>query len=162
MKLYEISAEYKTALDHLQSLVDSGDIDEQTMIDTLDGLDGDMREKCINTAAVFKNYEADIKAMKEAEANIAQRRKSLESQINWLKNYLKTNMERTEITEISSPYFAIKIKKCPPSVVVDGEVPDDFMKIVKNPDKAAIKQAIKDGEDIDFAHLEQGTRLEIK
>ena len=69
---------------------------------------------------------------------------------------------------IESPHFALKIKKNPPSVVIDSPdmIPAEFMKAPPPPppsiDKVAIKEALKSGTEVPGARLNQELRLEIK
>jgi hypothetical protein len=57
----------------------------------------------------------------------------------------------------------MKLKKNPPSVVIDDltQIPTQYQrqKIQVDIDKVAIKAAIKAGEEVPGAHLEQGTSL---
>ena len=46
---------------------------------------------------------------------------------------------------------------------IDGEVPDSFMKVIYEPDNSKIREALKNGENLGFAHLEErGRHLNIK
>jgi hypothetical protein len=163
MNLYEIASNYEEAFYSLAEIED--EVGEDCVADTLDGIEGEFQEKGVNIAAYFKNLEAEAAAIKEAEVAMAARRKAIEKRAGHLKEYLKVNMERTGIMDITCPYFAIKVKKCPPSVVIDDSslIPAEFIKRreVVSEDKAAIKAALKDG-DVPGAHLQQATRLEIK
>jgi hypothetical protein len=57
----------------------------------------------------------------------------------------------------------MKVRKNPPSVAIDdlSKVPTKFQhqKIEVTLDKVAIKNAIKAGEKVDGAHIEQGEKL---
>jgi hypothetical protein len=159
MKLYELATQYKDFFDNLD------DLPEEAIQDTLEGLTGEIQVKGQNVAAYFQNVEADIEAMKEAEKRIAARRKPMENKVKWLKEYLKLNMERCEITEISCPEFTVKIKKNPPKLVIDNEaaLPSKYSseKVTIVIDNAQIKKDLKT-ETVEGAHLEQGTRLDVK
>ena len=85
-----------------------------------------------------------------------------------IKEYLKTNMERTEITKIECPYFVISVKKNPPALKVEDEakIPDKYFSIPEPPppvlDKAKLKDDLKAGLEIEGALLTVGTSLQIK
>lgn len=74
-------------------------------------------------------------------------------------------MERSDMREIRSPQFVIKIKQNPPKVILDdaSAIPEAFKReeIVVHIDKNGIKQALLSGQAIRGAHLEQETRLDI-
>lgn len=161
--LYELSANYRALSDKLHDL----DLPEEVIADTLEAESGDLIEKGINVAKVFRNLESLANQIKEAEAQMAARRKAIENRAANLKNYLKANMEECGIQKIESPWFVISIRKNPEALVIDNEqaIPFSFFKEIPATyqlDKNACKQAIKDGEDIPGCHLERSTRLEVK
>lgn len=161
--LYELAAEYRNAANRLADL----QLDEQTIADTLEGLSGAIEEKLINVAFVIRNIESLAEQIKQAEQQMAMRRKALENRSESIRNYLKRNMEACNITEIDSPWFKIAIRNNPASLVVDDEskIPKEFFDIpdpVPVLDKKAVKEMIKNGFDVTGAHLEQKTRVEIK
>jgi len=162
MKLYELTNEYNSAL---TTLTDS-DFDLQTINDTLEGLKGELEIKAKNVAAFIENRKAEIDAVKAASKKLADRAKSEQKHLDGLIGYLKYNMEQSEITEIRSPELVLKIKNNPPSVVIDNEeVVDNKFKSSKwvvSIDKTAIKKELQAGNDVEGAHIEQKTRLEIK
>ena len=161
--LFQLAAGHRALADKLHNL----DLDDQTIADTLESEGGDLVEKCKNVAAVFRNLESDAKQIKEAEQQLAERRKAIEKRAESLKNYLKTNMEVAGITKIECPWFLISIAQNPEAVTVDDEslIPRDYFKEIPATfqlDKAMVKQAIKDGFNVPGAHLSRGTSLRIK
>jgi hypothetical protein len=162
--LYVLAGEYQALAN---KLMDS-DFDEQTIADTLEGAAGELEVKATNVAMFVRNLEASAEQIKLAEKAMAERRKSIENKAESIKRYLKDNMQRTGITKIECPYFALSIKKNPPSVIIDdpAAIPTKFMVTPPAPppapDKAAIKSALQAGEVVEGAHIEQGERLEIK
>lgn len=162
--LYVLASEYQAMASKLME----SDFDEQTIADTLEGAAGELEVKATNVAMFVRNLEASAEQIKLAEKAMAERRKSIESKADSIKRYLKDNMQRTGITKIECPYFALSIKKNPPSVIIDDleAIPAKFMVTPPAPppapDKAAIKSALQAGEVVEGAHIEQGERLEIK
>jgi hypothetical protein len=161
MNLYEISNQYLQVLSGLQ------DCDEQTFKDTIEGLgiEDDFKSKALNVASYFQSQEAECEAMRNAEKRIAERRKHKEAHIARLKDYLLSMMVRTGITAIKCPEFEVKLAKCPLSVIIDDEglLPDNLMRVKKEPDKTLIKKFIEENGLLDGAHIETGKmRLQIK
>ena len=109
--LFILAAEHRALADKLHDL----DLDEQTIADTLEAESGDMIEKGKNVAAVFRNLESDAKQIKEAEQQLAERRKAIEKRAEALKQYLKTNMEVAGIQKIECPWFVITLATNPAS-----------------------------------------------
>lgn len=160
--LYELAAQHHALAVRLNDL----DLDDQTISDTLEGEAGDLMEKGVNVAKVFRNLESFAAQIKDAEAQMAARRKAIEKRAESLKKYLQTNMEYAGISKIESPWFCISIKQNPESVQIDDalSLPKDYMRetISYAPDKKMIAAAIKDGFEVPGAHLERGSRLEIR
>lgn len=154
MKLYEISDQFKE-LEKLE------DIDQEILSDTLESLTADFNDKSLSVASYFLNLDSDIVQLKEAEKRIADRRKAIENRSKSLKDYLLSNMERLEMTEISCPEFKITIRK--PQKVVnitnDSLIGEKYHKVIPeswSADKMEIKQALKNGEVIRGAELVDG------
>jgi len=164
LSLYQISSNYLEAMDVLTD--PEMDLPAEAITDTLEGLSGELEEKAINVTKFMRNMEATAKAIKEAESDMAKRRKALENRISWMKDYLKGSMEHTGITKIECPYFKLSIQKNPASVNITDEkaVPDKFKEQVISwkIDKTAIKNALKTGDTVTGAVLANGTRLAIR
>ena len=162
MRLYEITQQYQSALSELQEL----ELDETTIQDTLEGLKGDLQEKSKAVAAFIANGEAEAKAVKEASKKLADRANRQQVKMNKLREYLLYNMQANEITSISSPELLIKLRKKPPSVIIDDETKIDGKykkeKVTFTVSKTDIKKAIQAGESVNGAHLEAGMSLVIE
>lgn len=163
-QLYILAQEYRASADRLADL----DLDERTVLDTLDGMSGELEAKATNVAMFIRNLEASAVAIREAEGQMAARRKSIEARAKRMNEYLLHNMQFAGVLKIESPHFALVVRNNPPAVVIDDswQIPAEFMKQPEPPppapDKTAIKEAIKAGREVPGARLTQGVRLEIK
>jgi hypothetical protein len=162
LALYQLSGNYLQALDFLTD--PELNIPIEAVNDTLEDLTGELEDKAVNIAKFIRNLEATADAIKKAEVDMAKRRKAFENRVQWLKDYLKTNMEATGITQIDCPYFKLSIAKNPPSLeLFDSQaVPDEYKHIETVITEPAIKAALSSGHDIQGARLVNGTRLVIK
>ena len=166
LALYQLSGNYLQALDFLTD--PDADVAIDIVNDTMEALGGELEDKAVNIAKFIRNLEASAAAIKKAEVDMAKRRKAFENRVQWLKDYLKTNMEATGITQIDCPYFKLSIAKNPPSLelfdtqAVPGEYKHTETVTTELIDKAAIKAALSSGHDIQGARLVNGTRLVIK
>lgn len=162
--LYQLTNEFQV----IQMKLLESDFDEQTIADTLEGASGDVEIKSVNVAMFIRNLETSAEAIKQAEKEMYDRRKSIEKKADSIRQYLKDNMQRCGITKIESPYFALTIKKNPSSVVIDdaGAIPSELYVYpdapAPYPDKKAISEQLKLGNVVNGAYLEQAERLEIK
>jgi Gp157 protein len=164
LSLYQLSDNYLQALDTLTD--PEMDLPIEAVNDTLEALGGELEDKAINVTKFLRNMEATAEAIKNAETEMARRRKALENRVKWLKDYLKGSMEHTGISKIECPYFKLSIQKNPASVAILNEeaIPAEFKEQVISwkIDKNGIKNAIKSGETVPGAELVNGTRLAIR
>ena len=158
-KLYELSTGYK----NIEYLLENGE-DNEELAAVLNSLDEEIEDKAENIAKILKNNEADIKAFKEEEKRLAERRKALENSNKRLKEYLEENMKMTGKTKFKSGTFSFNIAKNPPSVEITNVdiISSDYKVLTEVLDKKAILQDLKDGKDVQGAILKQGESLRIR
>lgn len=162
--LYDIAAEYRQAADKLADL----DLDEQTIADTLEGMSGALEVKAQNVVMFARNLEATAAAIKEAETAMAARRKAIEHRAAGLRRYALSAMQVAGVQSIECPYFKLTVRKNPPAVEVfdAAQIPAQFMRTPEPPppapDKKAITEAIKAGQEVPGARLVRGERLEVR
>jgi predicted nuclease with TOPRIM domain len=163
MNLYQIANDYVEILEDLYD--EEGEINEQALA-KLESANHNMEKKCTAISSFIKNMEAEDNAIKEAQKALAQRKKRLVNNIDNLKGYLQVNMEKCQIQKITTPYFVIKLKKCPVSVGIFDEqsIPDEYIrvKISKEPDKIKMLADMKEGVVIPGAGLQQRISVDIK
>jgi len=165
LSLYALADEYARAL---AQLPETG-LDDQTIADTLEGLQGAVEVKAQNVAAYCLNVEAEAEAIENAAKRLQERANALTKRTAHLRAYLMYNMKRAGITEIKAidGTFGAKIRQNPDAVeIVDAlSIPDAFYRIIpekREPDKSAIKAALKGGNDVPGCRLTRGERLELK
>lgn len=164
LSLYQVAAEHRRMVD---ALMDSQD-DAAAIADTIEAESYPLEVKAQNVAYAIRNMEASAAAIKEAEAQMCERRKRIEKRAEQVREYLKTCMEVANVSKVECPHFALSIAKNPASVEVfePALVPEAYRRYPAPPpptiDKTAIKQAIKDGIEVPGALLVNGTRLVIK
>lgn len=164
LTLYEIAREYKTDLDKLAEL----DLDDQTLEDTLGSLGGELEVKAQNVACFIRNLEATAEQIKAAEAQMAARRKALENRAARVKDYLHASMLVAGVEKIECPLFRMSVRSNPPAVEVyqPNLIPAQFMRQPEPPpavpDKKAIGEKLKAGQDVPGCRLVHGNRLEIR
>jgi hypothetical protein len=161
--LYQISQEYMQAFNALYS---DEEMPEEAIRDTLGGIEGEFKQKAINTAAIIGCIKADVEAIQEAELRMQTRRKRLERRIAWLENNLVVNMQGLGIEKIPHDEFDITIRQNPVKVIIEATavIPERYIrtKQVKEPDKTLLKEAIKAGEFIKGVSLIQENKLIIE
>lgn len=161
--LYAIADKY---LEVLNGLLEAG-ADEQTFNDTLSTFEDDVVKKGINVAGYFQGLDAEAQAIDEAIVRMVKRKKAITNASASAKEYLRIEMERTGITKIECPEYSISLGA--PSDIVNitnaKEIPAEFLnvKTTSTPNKALIKSALKNGNEVKGAELGKGkSRLTIK
>lgn len=160
--LYYLVAQHK----QLEKL-DVEDVDEATLLATLEGLEGEIALKVESVAAYIRNIECFAEAVEEAAHKMKFRSVNLNAKADRLKAYLQKQMDVLGQKTYQSPEFVIQIKKNPPRLVVDDidKIPAKF-KYETLPETCLhrndIRAALEKGEVVDGAHMEQGTRLVIR
>lgn len=159
--LYELTNDYLTLLD----MAEDPDIDPQAFADTLEALGGELEMKADGYARVMKELEGRAATMRFESKRLENGYKTIERNIDRMKHALQDSMVATDKRKFKTDLFSFSIRKNPASVVIDREtsIPPEFL-IPQDPkiDKKAIKAAIDRGDDITFAHLEQGESLIIR
>ena len=162
MKLYEVVQEYRAQLDALAEL----DLDAQTYADTLESMDGDLRDKLRAVIAYSLDLEIEATGAAAASKRMKERAESLDNRVKLLREYALRAMEATGLGEISTDEWAAKVAKKPPSVVIaDGiELPAEYVRttVKTEPDKAALKAALAAGAVVPGVSLVAGHRLALK
>ncbi len=164
MKLYELTEQYEGVV----NLLYDGETDEQTILDTLESIEGEIEDKADNYARIIKNLTAEAEMVKAEADRLDRRRKSLEARADWLKRTLKANMEFIGKTKFKTALFSFSISKNggkQPMTITEnlGEIPNKFL-IQQDPlvNKEAVRELLKDKE-VEWAHLEPyGTHLNIR
>jgi hypothetical protein len=161
--LYVIAQTFRADADKLADL----DLDPQTLIDTIEGMAGDLETKVQNILFVSRNLESTADAIDAAAAAMIARSKAIKARAIALKKGVFDAMLFTGVTNIEGPYFRLTIQNNPPSVDVfeADTVPAEYWTQPATPpkvlDKTAIKNAIKGGAEVPGAKLSQSQRLVI-
>ncbi len=164
LSLYRLADEYRADLERLADL----DLPPEVVADTLASLGGELEHKAVAVAQFSRNLQVTAEAIRQAELEMAERRRVLEARAARLRDYLRDCMELAGVESIESPHFRLSIKTNPPAVVVDDErqVPPQFMRYPEppepRPDRAAIKAALLSGEDVPGCRLERTKRLGVE
>lgn len=140
--------------------VQSLDVDESAIADTLQQIQMSFEEKAENIIRVYQNVEGDIDSLDKEIARLSDRKKALQNKNDRFIDYLRENMEKTGITKISCQFFSITLVEGQDVVAVEDEsaIPDEFVKVKTTitPDKIAIKKALKDGLYVSGCKLKTG------
>lgn len=168
LKLYEIADEYRAILD-LANNAEDDEIDLDSFIPALDAIEADFQAKAGNVACYVRELELEAIAILEMAEQAKARAKRLETRADAMRDYLRHQMQATGLRKLVDPRVTLAMKKTPPSVFIPtlDSVPaeDRFWRVIperREPDKTAIKEALKIGMEVGDCELRSGERLEIK
>lgn len=124
-----------------------------------------IERKADSIGCVLAQLEADAETIWAEEKRLAGRRRALESARERLRDYVRAEMDAHGITRIKTARFTLSVRDNPPSIVIvdEAQVPDQYVRITRVPDKTAIKRALEqDGEVVPGTRIERGRSLQIR
>lgn len=151
--LYEINQGILECID-----AETGEIID---LDRLQALQIEREQKLENVALWYKNLISDAAQYKAEKDSFAEKERIAKNKAESLKKYLDEALAGNpyKTTRVSVSYRKSE------SVVVDDvyKIPEHYLKYSEpTADKTAIKSAIKAGEEIAGAHIEQKQNISIK
>lgn len=162
--LYELTNDYETLLVMLYD----EETDEQMILDTLEGIEGEIEDKADGYAKIIKELLGDAEKIKEEKIRLEQRQKAFENRAQLLKENLQNTMKQLGKTKFKTNLFSFNIQKNGgklPLIIDDiTKVPNEYFKHTeKEVDNTKVREAIDSGKNIPFAHYGvQGESLRIK
>jgi Siphovirus Gp157. len=160
MSLYDLTADW-------QQVYDMEDLDAETWSDTLESIEGEIKDKAVNIGYVIKNLEADEVTLAAEIKRLQDKKKAVVKKKQGLKDYLQSSMYAVGIDKIKSAVFNIRIQKNPQSLTFDNE--EQFMKnefydnyFIPQPpklDKKKMIEDLKNGAVIEGVELQQSESL---
>ena len=159
--IYDLTENYDKVLNMLYD----EDIDEQMIFDTLESIEGEFDDKADNYAKIIKELEARSKSRKEEANRLNESAKMFDNRVKVLKQNLYFAMKKIGKTKFATNLFNFNIAKNggKQALTIDGEVTEEYTKTVLENDTDKIRQALENGENLPFAHLEpRGESLRIK
>lgn len=153
MTLYEIDAGIADCIDE-----ETGEVLDY---EKLDGLQIEREKKIENIVFAIENTENDILGLKEQEEIFKARRKVAEKKLENLKGYLSYALQGQKFETVRAKVTFRKSE----AVIVENEelIPSDYWETMETErlDLTAVKKALKAGEDVDGARLEERLNPQI-
>lgn len=161
IKLHEIPAAVAGMLDLIQVDEETGEIEPAS----LESVQIASEEKIIATAMYIRRLDALNKATKETIQDLQTRVRSDSKRIEALKHLMTEAMDSLHYTEMKTPEVTLRFRKSSSVEIGDASVlPERFLrtKTIVEPDRLAIKNALKAGEEIQGVALVESRNLQIK
>lgn len=160
-KLYELTGDIL----RLYNMLEEDEIDEEVFNDTLESLELELEDKADGYAKIIAALNNDVSAMDFEIKRLTERKRTVNNHIKNLKKNLEQSMIVTGKKKFKTSLFSFNIQKNPPRLVIDDEmaIPDEFLiEVEPKVDTALIKEAIKNGKEYEWAHMEQTEGLRIR
>ena len=160
--LYLLSGKYLELMDLAESLEEE---DEQAFNDTLEAILGEVEIAADQYADIMAEINGRVDVIEKEIKRLTDRKRAFQNRYDRMKTAIFETMKRTEQKEIKTALHTFKIVKngglAP--LVITGDVPRDYQVTKYEDDKAKIREALENGEELSFAHIgERGESLRIR
>lgn len=158
--LYEIAWMYRQVLE----MEPESEDEFGAMMTALDELQGELTEKADNIVRYIRNLSAEADALKAEETALYKKRKAVEIKAERLKAYLAAQMTLCGLKELKAGLFKLRFQPTTPaiSIIDESAVPEKFHRVKVEIDKLAIRDALKNGEEVPGIELQRGEALVIR
>jgi hypothetical protein len=142
-------------LERMPSLAD----DEDCLLDTLEGMTT-IHEQLTELVRSALRDEAFVEGLTQYQVKLAERRAALKARAEQKRRAVTHFMEDLGLKRLAAPDLNVTRRAVAPSVVIfdPASIPENFVRVTvtREPDKTAIKQALKDGQAVAGAALSNG------
>ena len=159
--MYQLAEEYAGL--EAQAIAAVDDHEAKALADTIEAIKGEIGQKTDAIAALIRGMDAESRALRDEEVRMAERRKAIEAGVERLKDYVLGCFRRAGLQKLKGPRFTVWLQESESVSVFNEELlPEDFVRVKREPDKGSIKDAIKAGQDVPGAALETKAGVRIR
>ena len=166
MTLYALSIQFQTILE----MAEDGEIDMDVVNGSLECVEADIEQKLDSYGVVINELSNDIDNIDKEIKRLTERKRTIDNNITRMKGAIKDAMEAMGKKKIQGDKFTWTIAKNGgkrPVVFKEGynilSIPECFQDWTVKPDRELIREALENGEELDFATLgERGESLRLK
>lgn len=158
MNLYNIKSEYLAIAQELAEGELTSELEQALMI-----TEANLQEKAINYGYVIKNFESEVDIIDEEIKRLNALKKARVNAVEKLKTNISDAMQLFGILEVKAPTFKMNFRKSESVEIYEG-LSQEYIteKISYQPDKIAIKNAIKEGKTVNGAGIIINYNLQIR
>lgn len=155
-------------VDDLQNIYDMAtdpEVDPEVFQDTLEAVKGSLEVKACGIANLIKQIEMEQKQAEEVSKAFADKAKVRKNRVAQIKEMVKFVLESKGIAKLDAGAYTFALQNnSQPSVIIDGDVPQNMNKVTIEPDKGKISEYLKEQPDqaCPWAHLERGKHVRIR
>ena len=161
--LYDLGDAFNGVMD----LVLDETMDLTVLEECLQTIEADITVKCENGIGLIRSLENLRDGMKTEAQRLTERQRVIDNRIRSIKEWYQRNLDAMGKSKVETMRGTMAVQNNPPSLkVTDAEkIPICYLTLVParyEVDKDAVKTALKAGEEVPGAHLEQGRSLRIR
>lgn len=162
MTLYEIKQNYREALNRISVDEETGEVKH---LDEFLAVQGDLTDKCENTALYLKNLNAEINARK---VEIDAQKQILEQDLKKcerIEHLLSDAMQTAGMDKLKTARCEVKFRISKAVEILEpARLPTQYLvrTVTEKPDKKAIRDAIANGDSVPGAQIIEKNNIQIK
>ena len=159
--LFELQNEFQ----ELYNMMTDPDVDDQVLQDTLEAVMGEFEVKAEGCVYFMKRLEMERDKAKDVANDLLAKAKARDNALNRMKDMILKTMESAQVRKVDAGAFTIAVSKNggKQPMIIDGDVPDNFKRIIYEDDKELIRKHLENGEVLKFARLlPRGEHISIK
>lgn len=160
--LYELTGDY---LKLLEFSMDANEDELQALADTMEAINGEIEDKADNYARVIGTLNSTACCIDDEIKRLQARKTAIKNNADRIKRNLENVMITTGKEKFKTAFYSFEIQSNPEKLVIDDEskVPEAYL--IPQPakvDNAGIKELLKAGNVLSYAHLEKTRSLRIR
>lgn len=160
MNLYEITEELRAVYEAIEE--NGGEITDE-LNEQLQLTTGQLQDKAEGYCNLIRNVSADADAYKAEIDRLTARKKAADNLVKRLKEALKNAMVLSDQQKIKAGLFSLSLRSTDAVEVTDEQsIPEEYFQVKREVMKSAIKDAIKNGEEVAGARIVSNTSLTIR
>lgn len=148
----------------LHELLESGDIDEQVLLDTMESIGA--AEKLEDYVYVLKSMEAEMSMYDTEITRLKENKRVLENRTEYLKSKIIEYMQASGQKSANAGTFKLTMRESKSCEITDADaIPLEYMREIPaklEPDKKQMLKDMKDGKRIDGASLKTSYSVTAK
>ena len=139
-------------------------IDEsETLLKLFQEVESTLSEKLDNTMYIIKSLEAEQTALKAEADRLAKRAKARENKAKFLKELMYSALNASGQQKLKTEKFNFSIKRSESvSIANEDELGREWVRIKREPNKTAIKKALKEGVEIEGCSISENFSIGVK
>ena len=142
-------------IDQIRAAVGEDDPDFAELVES----ETDLLERLRKMLRAARLAEADAEATGEIIRDLHERKSRLKLRAEKLRGLTLFALQELGMKKLDAPDMSVSVRDGAPGVEITdaSALPDRYVRIKVEPDKAAIREALKDGEEIPGALLKNGS-----